>query len=176
MQDGRTPMTQLSNLERGSIVNGIIVLISVVVVSLLCSCVSSEPGLASDDYYTPSFLQLAGTASTPSYDDLLRYNERYIDELVRYRAKIIRVTEVSENVYECRANVTGLLLWDSLLWDEWEDTVYIRRIGSRLLEDDIIEFVGKVTGLYTYGGTTMPDISLIQAVLIKKAGDKPSIP
>lgn len=50
----------------------------------------------------------------------------------------------------------------------WEDTVFLLYSGERLLDDDIIEFVGTVTPLVTYkaifGQTiTIPGIRVIQA-------------
>ncbi len=75
------------------------------------------------------------------------------------------------NEYDLRVNVTeGQYFWD--------DTVYLANYsGSRFLEDDIIEFVGKVRGLISYeaimGNTvTIPEVEVIQARVVTKASDR----
>ena len=52
----------------------------------------------------------------------------------------------------------------------WDDTIYVHYSGSRLLEDDIIEFIGTVKGLITYesvlgGNITIPEVAGAQAHL-----------
>ena len=112
------------------------------------------------------FGQLTEMAERISYDELFRHNEDHIGKLVRYRGQIIQVQEGRRDSYVLRANVTeGQYLW--------EDPVYLNYSGSRLLEDDVIEFVGRVQGLKTYqaifgNSVTIPEINIVQARLIPK--------
>lgn len=170
----KTEIVRVSSLVRYTFINRIIILVLVILVSLLCSCITVPPIPGPDIYYPTSFLELQRKASSPSYDDLFRYNERYIGKLVYYRAEIVQVIEVGENVYRCRADVTNKI---GIFGSTWEDTVYIRDINFRLLEDDIIEFVGEVMGLQTYtsvlrGKITIPDINVIEVLLRTKAGNR----
>ena len=110
------------------------------------------------------FEQVKVMTSQLSYDDLFRNNEQHVGVFVYYQAKVIQVVEAGGGRYQLRANVTrGEYFWD--------DTVFLRYAGRRLLEDDIIEFLGEVNGLITYesvlgGQVTIPDISVIQARLM----------
>ena len=180
---------------RSKFINGTIILMWAMLISLASSCIPIEPGVTPlnseptpDESYPKSFLELRKTASSPSYDDLLRYNERFIGELVYYKAEILQFFKVENpcmegNIYDCRAHITGeknLLFWD----DNWDDPVFIRNISFRFSEDDLIEFVGEVKGLYTTQRSlvglpvgmstewevTIPEIDVIEAVIITKAG------
>ena len=104
---------------------------------------------------------LKDTAERVSYENLFRNNEEWKGRRVYYRGKIIQVIEGSGNEFQLRANVTkGEFSWD--------DTVFLRYSGERLLEDDVIEFVGRVNGLIKYEAifgneVTIPDITIIQS-------------
>ena len=112
-----------------------------------------------------SFERLAETALRPSYDDLFRNNETYIGDVVYYEAQLTQVLPVPDASDQSvlLANVTrGQFFWD--------DSVMLRYAGPRLLEDDIIEFVGTVDGLITYEAifgnqVTVPIITVLQARL-----------
>ena len=79
-----------------------------------------------------------------SYDELFRNNEEHIGKRVYYIGRVNQVTEPSDGKYLLRVFVTkdnfGL----------WEDDVRLDYEGKRLLEDDIIEFVAGVEGLWRY--------------------------
>ena len=144
------------------IVGGLIGLI--VVVSIIGSLfgggsdsqVNVDPAMTTVNWNT-----LKNSAERVSYDELFRNNERWEGKQVYYEGKIIQVIEDSGNKYQFRANVTkGEYSWD--------DDVFLRYSGDRLLEDDIIEFVGRVNGLLTYESIfgqkiTIPDITVIQS-------------
>ena len=105
---------------------------------------------------------LKATAKMVSYDDLFRYNEEWIGELVYYKGEVVQVIERGDDNYNLRINVTE----DQYGW--WDDTVFLYYSGERLLEDDIIEFVGEVYGLLTYEAVmgnevTIPEIGIIQS-------------
>lgn len=119
---------------------------------------------------TPPFAQLVSTASLVSYDDLFRYNERYIGEFVHYKGEVVQVTEQGENLYDLRVSVTEKEYY-------WENIVYLHYAGPRLLEKDIIEFVGKVEGLFMYESTfgvsiTIPELTALQSHLVTKASER----
>ncbi len=91
------------------------------------------------------------TAKKVSYDDLFRYNEQYVGELVYFEAQVVQGIDEEKGHYHLRANVTK---------DEfniWEDEVFLINSGGHLLsggrlflDGDIIEFVGRVSGRATY--------------------------
>ena len=151
-------------LKWGSIgCGGLIALIVIVVIIAALSAGSGNgektevsPTLTAMDWNT-----LKNTAEIVSYDGLFRNNEEWKGKQVYYKGKIIQVIEGSGNKYQFRANVTkGEFSWD--------DTVFLRYSGERLLEDDIIEFVGRVNGLIKYEAifgneVTIPDITIIQS-------------
>lgn len=104
---------------------------------------------------------LKNTAERVSYDELFRNNEQWEGKQVYYEGKIIQVIEGSGDKYQLRANVTKKEY-------SWADDVFLRYSGDRLLEDDIIEFVGRVNGLLMYESIfgqkiTVPDITVIQS-------------
>ena len=117
---------------------------------------------------TPTFQEAMAQATLVSYDDLFRNNDAYIGQTVRFQGKIIQVVEGPGEDYQFRVNVTrGEYAWD------WDDTVYLHYSGPRLLEDDIIEFVGEVKGLRTYeaifgNNITIPELVVIQSRLVSK--------
>jgi len=106
----------------------------------------------------------------PTYDDIFRYNEQYIGKQVNYLAEVIQVKDDGANQFRLRANITK----DA---NGWSDTVYLNYTGQRFLEKDIIYFKGTIKGLKTYttvrgDDITIPEINIIQANLITKAGDR----
>ncbi len=115
---------------------------------------------------TLTFEELVSQASQVTYDELFRNNESYVGDFVHYRVRVVQVIEAGRDKYQLRANVTeGSYLW--------EDTVFLHYSGDRLLEEDLIEFVGEVKGLITYEAVlgnqiTIPEIDIIQARLISK--------
>lgn len=115
---------------------------------------------------TPTFQEAIAQAARVSYDDLFRNNGAYIGQKVHFQGKIVQVVEGPGDSYDLRVNVTqGQYTWD--------DTVYLHYSGPRLLEDDIIEFVGEVEGLMTYeavfgNNITIPELVVIQSRLVSK--------
>lgn len=115
---------------------------------------------------TPTFQEAMAQATRVSYDDLFRNNDAYVGQRVHFRGKIIQVVEGSGDNYDLRVNVTRSDYG-------WDDTVYLHYSGPRLLEDDIIEFVGEVKGLRTYeaifgNSITIPELVVIQSQLLSK--------
>jgi hypothetical protein len=101
------------------------------------------------------FDTLKHSAASVTYDDLFRNNELHVGKLVYYRGKTIQVIDVDDDQYQLRVNVTE----DSFFWT---DTVFVQYSGSRLLEDDIVEFVAEVDGLISYSATFGNEITIPQ--------------
>ena len=119
------------------------------------------------------------------YDDLYRYVEEYLGDLVYYKASIVQVQpaesweEWSERTqtYVTRTPEYDYLLTVSITLPEhgyyWEDQVFVQYSGPRLLNGDIIEFVGQVEGLFDYYGSQgPPELSAKVVRLITKSGDR----
>ena len=141
----------------------LLILVSV----LACSNGTASPPQASTQKPAPtptptaSFEQLKEVSEQISYDDLFRNNENHVGKQVWFKGKIIQVIEDGKDEYQLRANVTP----DGTFWD---DTVFLSYEGPRLLEDDLIEFIGKVEGLVTYEAVlgqeiTIPALSVLTA-------------
>jgi len=142
----------------------------VLILCLLSSCSPISTPSVPDKYSGMSFEELKKEASSPGYDDLFRNNQQYIGELVYYQAEVIQVLEVRKDTYQLRGNITKKEY-------HWDDTVFLHYFGTRLLDDDIIEFVGVVEGLITYKSIlgaeiTIPNIKIIEARIITKAGER----
>ena len=137
----------------------------IAVVLLLACTTAHPPTLTPGPTWTPeptpmaTFEEQKAASALLSYDDLFRNNEEHIGKMVWYTGKVIQVIEGDGDEYQLRVNVTeGEIFWD--------DTVYLQYSGPRLLEDDIIEFVGRVNGLITYEAVmgnevTIPAIRVI---------------
>ena len=101
------------------------------------------------------------SAHVITYDDLFRNNEQHVGKTARYRGEVVQVIEgLLGDYYELRVNVT----WNGIFWD---DTVYLSYEGPRLLEDDLIDFVGNVDGLFTYESIlgqriTIPEMTALE--------------
>ena len=99
------------------------------------------------------FEELKAEAIKLSYDDLFRNNEQHIGKKVWLTAKIIQVIEIDSDEFQLRAKITENEGF-------WDDTVFLQYSGPRLLEDDIIEFVGSVYGLITYESISGQEITI----------------
>ena len=117
---------------------------------------------------TPTFEEKKALATRIPYDDLFRNNEEHIGKRVSYMGEVIQVVGGDEDLYNLRANVSkGEYLWD--------DTVYLYYSGPRVLEGDIIEFIGVVQELITYESIfgqkiTIPAIEITALQVVAKAG------
>lgn len=119
----------------------------------------TDPRPAREWWMTREAVELM--ARSISYDDLFRYNEKYVGEIVKFSGKVVQVVESGLRVS------MGLYGWD--------DVVFVRYQGARLREGDHIFVYGKVRGLVTYRtvlGTlvTIPDIDVLYLDLTRKAG------
>ncbi len=118
----------------------------------------------------PAWETLVQQAATLSYDEIFRNNESYIGDLVYLKGEVVQVIQGNGRINALRVNVTKGDYY-------WEDTVFLHYRGSRLLENDIIEFVARIEGLYTYeaingASITLPDLTVMQSRLVTKASDR----
>ena len=120
---------------------------------------------------TPTFDELFELTQEIAYDDLFRNNELHVGKEVRFVAKIVQVIENPDrgDEFYLRGNVTpGDFLWD--------DAVFLEYTGPRLLEDDIVEMIGIVEGLFTYEAVlgnqvTVPHILVVKSRRIMESGN-----
>ena len=96
---------------------------------------------------------------------MFRYAEQNEGKLVFYRGEVVQVME-DQGAFQLRVNVTP---GDYGFWD---DTVFLRHVDApvRILEYDIIAFVGRMNGTVTYesvmgGNVTIPDISVLSLII-----------
>ena len=114
---------------------------------------------------TATWAELRAAAQTIPYRNLFRYADDHAGKLVYYRGEVIQVLE-KQGDFQLRVNVTS---------DEyglWSDTVFLRYDDApvRILENDIIEFVGRMEGTITYesvmgGDVIIPDITVLVLII-----------
>lgn len=107
----------------------------------------------------PTFAGLKEKAKRVTYEQLYRNNETYKGDLVYLKGEVIQVVaDGNRNRYGLRVAITPSSYG-------YDDPVFIRYTGPvRLLEYDIVEIVGNVKGLRTYGSllggrVTIPEIT-----------------
>jgi hypothetical protein len=110
---------------------------------------------------------IKSNAEKLNYDDLFRYNERYIGNVISFRGRIMQIIPVSGDNYEIRVGTKGSSMSDGIILCYYK--------GSRLLQDDIIDIWGRVEGLETYTSTwkasiTIPKLTVLHSELIVKGG------
>ena len=89
-------------------------------------------------------MEAKDASTTLLYDDLFRENESHVGKLLWFKGKIIQVDDQADDKYLLRVNVTE---------DEngfWSDDVRLDYQGPRVIEDDVVEFVGEVHGIWEY--------------------------
>lgn len=138
--------------------------VALLIVTLFGGCVSER---TYEEVPQLSLSEIKNKSTELSYDELMRHNEDYVGDLVHYRAEVVQVMEVYGDNYVLRAKVT------QGPYDRWEDTVWLDYEGDRVLEDDIVEFWGRVDGLKTYEAVlgnqiTIPKIKVLHLELLIK--------
>jgi len=148
----------------------VVILVTFCLTLTACSSPQSAADPPPDPTPTPTFASLLSESRLVSYDDLFRNNASHVGQTVHYQGEIIQVLEGGKDFYAIRANVTkGQYIWT--------DTVYLDYTGPRVLEKDILDFIGTVKGLKSYESVmkstiTIPEINVIQAKVSIKAGDR----
>ena len=74
-----------------------------------------------------------------TYDDLMRYNEKYVNEIIHQKtSKVVQMQNLYGDNYMIMVNTaTGTYNFDA-------DWIWLNYEGARILEDDTVEFWGKV--------------------------------
>jgi hypothetical protein len=103
-----------------------------------------------------SFAQLAGSAARPDYTKMLRSIETYEGRLVRFRGRVSIVD--GDDVY---VDVTPIG------YGLYEDTIILdsSNVPGRIISDDIIDFVGFVTGTEDYFLGDVPGVDIVAYVI-----------
>lgn len=113
---------------------------------------------------TPTWEEWQEKAEEVPYRTLFRHAEEYNGKSIYFRGKIVQVleSEEEEGNFQLRVNVTPP--GDGSLW--WTDTVYLfyRDAPVRVLEDDIVAFVGRGAGVLTY--TSVEDVEITIPALV----------
>ena len=117
-----------------------------------------------------------------SYDDLMRYNEKYDGEIVCYMGKVFQVSKILEDKYILLVAVTPenpdswIIRPPKEFISFWDDNIWVNYEGERVLEDDIVFIYGEVKGLRTYEAVmgneiTIPEVDSLHMELVAKAGE-----
>lgn len=140
-------------------------ILALILVLVMCIIGCSSDITASSP--TMSIDQMRDQAQNISYDNLARYPDKYKGVPVTYQGQVIQ--KVSQTQF--RVNVTE---------DEygfWDDTVYIVLADNikdeRIIEDDIITFMGLAQGEMTYESVLgnlvyIPRIDIYEVTVLEK--------
>jgi len=134
------------------------------------SASSSFSEKTQDEISTMSVEEIKNKSSRISYDDLMRYNERYVGNIIYYRGQIVQFSENPRGKDILRLATKKLEYSE----DYYENVIYVNYKGPRLLEGDIIDLWGEVKGLKTYpavlgNSVTIPEINALRVELVTKA-------
>lgn len=107
--------------------------------------------------------QIKAMAESPIYESLIRNIEYYEGKIVHYTGKIISVHDTGTNRYDLQVEV-HCKPWPAT-WDC--DYLWVDYTGERLLENDRVEFWGRIIGLtqvkyaFTNAETTIPEVKAL---------------
>jgi PKD repeat protein len=119
-----------------------------------------------------SLTEIKKSAQIISYDELFRYNEKYIGKTVYIRGKIIQITPVSGGAAD--RYYFRVATKKSEYSGYNDDIILVYYEGSRYLEEDTIDLWGQVSGLRSYTAVlgqivTIPEIAALNIELVSKA-------
>ncbi|MGB2842973.1 MAG: hypothetical protein WBC40_10965 [Halobacteriota archaeon] len=120
--------------------------------------------------------EIKSKAKEVGYNDLFRYNEEWVGEIIYCIGLVVQVTGISDDRYVLRVYVTpiGKVAIGS---SSWTNAIWVNYEGVRLLEDDVVDIWGEVKGLITYESVsgseiTIPEIDALHVELIAEAGEE----
>ncbi|MBP2202207.1 hypothetical protein J3E07_001648 [Methanococcus voltae] len=119
---------------------------------------------------TPNETQLEEQAITVPYNDLFRHNSEYVGKLVHYRGKVLQVVVNGDKDYDLRVatNFTERVGYDSKVTKMYnKDIIYVTYKGDILLEGDMVDIYGRVTGLKSYQNLVFDTVSIPEINAIK---------
>ena len=121
---------------------GLIVYVLLILIAILSN--QADSSSTSPAPSTLTFSEARSQAQTIPYDELFRNNEQYKSQLFYFSGEIVQVMQqFFGDGYDFRVDVSDDLLESEIIYlSDYE--------GSRLLEDDKIEFVGESVGLERY--------------------------
>lgn len=108
---------------------------------------------------------------TVPYADLFRDAEKYRGKFIKFKGEVIQVLG-DAGEWNLRVNVTDKSSYGVSLWD---DTIFVFSYSNkRVIEDDIIEFVGRGDGTQTYesalgGEVTIPAVTTLDTPVVGRS-------
>ena len=134
-----TPKKKSSKKKKIGIVFGVIILLFFVLASI--SGNSSDTSSTTLPKLTSE--EIKNRAITVTFDELMRNNEDYVDQIVFLEGKVIQADNRSGDKYFLRVSITPNSYG-------YSDPVFIKYEGTRILEDDVVQVYGEVKGIYEY--------------------------
>ncbi len=89
------------------------------------------------------------SCETVAYDDIARYPDNYKGKNVKFKGKVIQVSEgflSSKTTYRIEVTEDKYGYWDDPVWVEYK----IPEGSANILEEDIVTFYGECTGTTSY--------------------------
>ena len=163
---------------------------------------NQEEGMSFCDAETPTANPTGDAKSTPTpmatsisegadqidWETLFRYNEEHVGKSVAFKGNVLQVIQVEESCFlgVCITNFSAIddategdvalrVAVTRSSYGSWDDAVMLlyRSPPTRILEDDLIEFVAEVKGLYSYDAimgneVTIPLLEVTQLRLIEE--------
>ena len=151
-------------LKWSAAVCGISLVILIIAVALDGGFDDSENARASDPSMpVRSFEDLKADAQTIAYRELFRNSEQYEGQSFYFRGEVVQVMEEGRDKYDLRISLGDIFDDEVVYLSDYE--------GQRILEDDIVEFVGESNGLVTYTATlgnriTIPRLKALSVRLV----------
>ena len=137
---------------------------------------------------TPMATSMSEGADQIDWETLFRYNEEHVGKSVAFKGNVLQVIQVEESCFlgVCITNFSAIddategdvalrVAVTRSSYGSWDDAVMLlyRSPPTRILEDDLIEFVAEVKGLYSYDAimgneVTIPLLEVTQLRLIEE--------
>ena len=137
---------------------------------------------------TPRATLLREGVDQIDWETLFRYNEAHVGKSVAFKGKVLQVLQVEESCFlgVCSTNFSAIddategdvalrVAVTRSSYGSWDDAVmlFYRSPPTRILEDDLVEFVAEVKGLYTYealfgNDITVPLLEVVQLRLVEE--------
>ena len=137
---------------------------------------------------TPRATLLSEGVDQIDWETLFRYNEEHVGKSVAFKGKVLQVIQVEKSCFlgVCSTNFSAIddategdvalrVAVTRSSYGSWDDAVMLlyRSPPIRILEDDIVEFVAEVKGLYTYealfgNDITVPLLEVVQLRLVEE--------
>ena len=137
---------------------------------------------------TPRATLLSEGVDQIDWENLFRYNEEHVGKSVAFKGNVLQVVQVEESCFlgVCSTNFSAIddategdvalrVAVTRSSYGSWDDVVMLlyRSPPTRILEDDLVEFVAEVKGLYTYealfgNDITVPLLEVVQLRLVEE--------